>query len=73
MKRVPEHGRPGVGGQSEREQDSPQARAPTTGAELVAYWEAEGVIGAWADRTDIIDSASYARELRRRAKTRTME
>jgi hypothetical protein len=59
--------------QLEREQQSSESRAPTTGAELVAYWRAEGVVGAWAGRTDITDSATHARELRRRAETRTME
>ena len=56
-----------------REQQNTESRAPTTGAELVAYWRAEGVVGAWAARTDITDSATYARDLRRRAETRTME
>ena len=59
--------------QLEREQQSGEARAPATGAELVAYWQAEGVVGAWAGRTDITDSAGYARELRRRAEARAME
>jgi hypothetical protein len=48
------------------EQRGSEGRAPATGAELVAYWQAEGVVGAWAGRADIDDSAAYARELRRR-------
>ena len=43
---------------------------PKTGADLVAQLEADGVIGAWADRQDIGDSSEYARELRRQAETR---
>jgi hypothetical protein len=35
--------------------------APQAGAELVAFWEAEGVIGA---RRDVEDSAAHARALR---------
>ncbi|GAA6619635.1 hypothetical protein [Scytonema sp. NUACC26] len=35
--------------------------APKTGAELVAYWQSEGVIGS---RPDITDSQAYARKLR---------
>jgi hypothetical protein len=46
--------------------DSP----PKNGAELVARWKELGVIGAWADRTDIGDSVEYARELRRRSEER---
>jgi len=38
-----------------------------TGAEVVAYWEREGVIGS---RTDIEDPAAYAREIRERAQNR---
>lgn len=40
---------------------------PRTGAELVAYWEREGVIGS---RPDIVDPEAYARSLRRQAETR---
>ncbi len=46
------------------------ATPPTTGGELLAYWQREGVLGAWADREDISDSASYARDLRRQVETR---
>ena len=42
----------------------PPARS---GAELVDYLEREGVLGIWADRTDITDSPEYARQLRRKA------
>jgi hypothetical protein len=41
--------------------------APKNGAELVAYWQAEGVIGT---RSDIKDSQELAREIRRKAETR---
>jgi hypothetical protein len=40
---------------------------PRTGAEIVAYWEREGLIGT---RTDITDSVEHARQLRRRAERR---
>lgn len=40
---------------------------PTTGAELVAYWERHGLIGT---RPDIKDSVDYVREMRRKAETR---
>ncbi len=43
---------------------------PKTGAELVAYWQAEGVINS---RPDITDSQVYARHLRHAAETRTWE
>ena len=43
---------------------------PTTGAELVAYWRREGVIGA---RADITDSQAHARQLRSRAERRIRE
>jgi hypothetical protein len=39
---------------------------PTTGAELVAYWEREGVIGT---RPAITDSQAHARNLRRAAES----
>ncbi len=41
---------------------------PKTGAELVAYWQSEGVINS---RPDISDSQVYARNLRHQAETRT--
>ncbi|MCY6488716.1 hypothetical protein [Leptolyngbya sp. GGD] len=40
---------------------------PKTGAELVAYWQREGVINS---RPDIIDSQTYVRKLRAEAETR---
>jgi hypothetical protein len=40
---------------------------PRNGAELVAYWRREGVIGS---RPDIEDSQSYARALRQGAERR---
>ena len=45
-------------------------KRPTTGAELVAYWKQEGVIGS---RPDIADSATYARNLRELAQRRRSE
>jgi hypothetical protein len=41
---------------------------PKTGAELVAYWEREGVINS---RPDITDSQTHTRKLRHEAETRT--
>ena len=35
---------------------------PKTGAELVEYWQSEGLIGT---RPDIIDSQAHARQIRR--------
>jgi hypothetical protein len=43
---------------------------PRNGAELVAYWQREGVINS---RPDISDSQAYARQLRHEAETRTKE
>lgn len=43
---------------------------PRNGAELLALLEKEGIVGMWADRTDIGDSAEYARKLRKQAETR---
>jgi hypothetical protein len=37
---------------------------PRTGAELVAYWEREGLLGT---RTDITDPVEHARALRKKA------
>lgn len=45
----------------------PDAPPPSTPSELVDYWEREGVLGIWADRTDIPDSPEYARQLRHQA------
>ena len=46
---------------------APRAGRPTTGAELVAFWQREGVIGS---RPDIPDSQAHARALRRGAERR---
>jgi hypothetical protein len=43
---------------------------PTTGAELVAYWQREGVIGT---RRDIPDSQAHARQIRLQAERRRRE
>jgi len=40
---------------------------PITGADLVAYWQKEGVINS---RPDIVDSQTHARQLRHEAETR---
>jgi hypothetical protein len=42
--------------------------APKTGAELLAYWRSEKVIGS---RPDIADSQKHARGIRRRAERRS--
>ena len=55
------------------DQAVPGVRVLRSGRELVEYWEREGVLGAWAHRDDIGDSADYARELRRQAETRSRE
>ncbi len=41
---------------------------PKTGAELLAYWQNEGLIGT---RPDIADSQKHAREIRAAAEKRT--
>jgi hypothetical protein len=43
------------------------ASAVRSGADLVAFWEAEGVAGA---RSDITDPSDYARKLRHQAERR---
>jgi hypothetical protein len=43
---------------------------PTTGAELVAYWQREGAIGT---RPDITDSYAHARQIRHQAERRLQE
>ena len=43
---------------------------PTTGAELVDYWQREGVIGT---RPEITDSQMHARQIRHRAERRVRE
>lgn len=51
-------------------EDALPAPKSRTGAELVALLKKEGILGMWADRTDIGDSVEYARTLRREAETR---
>jgi hypothetical protein len=46
---------------------APEPALPRTGAELVAFWEREGLIGT---RPDITDPVRYARESRERAQNR---
>jgi len=48
----------------------PLPPAGGTGADLVAYWEREGIIGS---RPDITDSLEHARAIRRKAERRTRE
>ena len=45
-------------------------RDVTNGAELVAYWQSEGLVGT---RSDVQDSQEYARRLRREAQRRLRE
>ena len=45
-----------------------RAERPKTGAEIVAFWEREGLIGS---RKDISDSQQHARDLRRQAERRS--
>jgi hypothetical protein len=45
----------------------PGAGPVLTGADLVAYWQAEGLIG---NRPDVTDAATHARSLRDRASRR---
>ena len=47
-----------------------RAESPKTGADLVAFWQREGVIGC---RKEVGDSQAYARKLRRRAETRSRD
>jgi hypothetical protein len=51
-------------------QDAADSAELTEGARLVAELTANGLIGMWADRTDIGDSVEFARRLRERAQTR---
>jgi hypothetical protein len=44
-----------------------KGQAPRTGAELVAYWQLEGLVGA---RPDIADSQEHARQMRQQAQRR---
>ena len=50
-----------------RRQSINDVREIATGADLVAYWEREGVIGS---RPDIIDPAAHARGIRAQAERR---
>ncbi len=45
----------------------PLAPMPCNGAELVSYWQSEGLVGS---RTDIGDSQDHAHTLRQRAELR---
>lgn len=50
-------------------QDRSLRAAPRTGADLVSYWQEEGLVGT---RPEIADSESYARDLRREAERRKL-
>ena len=56
-----------VTGMSTGTEHSPEESLPQTGAEALAYWKREGVLGLFADRPD---APEFARELRRQAETR---
>jgi len=43
---------------------------PATGGSTVQDWADSGIIGAWAHRKDIKNSAAFARKLRKRAESR---
>lgn len=43
---------------------------PTTGAELVAYWREQGIVGS---RPDISDSPNHARQVRSQAEQRSRD
>ena len=43
-------------------------KRPNTGAQLIQYWQDEGLIGS---RPDITDSQTHARQVRRKAERRT--
>lgn len=45
----------------------PPSPAPRTGAELLAYWQGQGLVGT---RSDISDSPAHARHLREQAQRR---
>jgi hypothetical protein len=53
-----------------KKQESASAEKPMTGAQLLAYWQKAGVLGAWSNREDILDNGAFARELRHQADTR---
>lgn len=46
---------------------------PPTGAAVLAALEELGIVGMWADGTDIEDSGEFARKLRERSQERTSE
>ena len=50
--------------------ERPLKKRLKTGAELVAYWQSEGLIGV---RSDINDSQEYARKLRENAEKRVRQ
>lgn len=54
----------------EDELDEPATLVPGNGAHFLKVLTEAGVVGMWADRTDIADSSEYARQLREEAQTR---
>jgi len=49
-------------------QRASETREIATGADLIAYWEREGIIGS---RPDIVDPSAHARRLRAEAERRS--
>ena len=50
-----------------------EEKKPKTGRELLQALKATGLVGVWKDRTDIGDSSTFARKLRKKAQTRTKD
>jgi hypothetical protein len=59
-----------VTGMSAGAEHGPDNNLPQTGAEALAYWKREGVMGLFADRPD---TPEFARELRHQAETRAQQ
>ncbi len=57
----------GMGAADEAERGQSKSPMPTSGTELVAYWQKKGLIGT---RPDLTDSVAQARALRRQAEAR---
>src|SRR5437879_1465508 len=57
----------GLGIRTDAADTGEEITLPRTGAEALAYWKREGVLGLFGDRPD---TPEFARELRRQAETR---